>query len=228
VSLRADSLMEESLPFPAEDGGSIPTSALQNLKGWVVERCLRCHVESFIEKWHYSRSINGCMTAYCYRMFDANRLMVGAMFYGPMAMAGQYKRFSDDPNKVIELRRLCCIDGTPKNAESFFISKSLKMLSREWNKDGVVVSYSDMEYGHGGTIYRASNFEYLGTIPGAKIIIWNGKRYHDKSLRTKYKGVLKPFAVKLKDALLRGEAEARKTAGKHTFLYRLNRSLSVS
>ena len=126
-NLRADSSVVELPLFQGENGGAIPTSALQNLKGWVVERCLRCHVEYFIEKWHYSKSINGCNTTYCYRMFDANRLMVGAMFYGSMAMAGQYKRFSDDPNKVIELRRLCCIDVTPKNAESFFISKSMKI-----------------------------------------------------------------------------------------------------
>ena len=223
VSLRADSLMEESLPFPAEDGGSIPASALQNLKGWVVERCLRCHVESFIEKWHYSKSINGCNTTYCYRMFDANRLMVGAMFYGSMAMAGQYKRFSDDPNKVIELRRLCCIDVTPKNAESFFISKSLKMLSRDWNKDGIVVSYSDMEYGHSGVIYRAANFECLGQSSGAKVILLGGKKYHDKSLRAKYNGKIKPFAEKLKLALQCGDAVFKNTAGKYTFIYRLNR-----
>jgi hypothetical protein len=161
-------------------------------------------------------------------MFDANKLMVGAMFYGPMAMAGQYKRFSSNPNDVIELRRLCCIDRTPKNAESFFISKSLKKLSKDWNKNGIVVSYSDMEYGHYGTIYKASNFESLGTIPGAKVIIWNGKKYHDKSLRAKYNGALKPFAKRLNEAVKSGNAVFKQTAGKHAFVYRLNRSSSVN
>jgi hypothetical protein len=226
--LRADSSVVELPLFQGEDGGAIPTSALQNLNGWIVERCLRNHIEPFIEKWHYSKSISGCTTSYCYRMFDANKLMVGAMFYGPMAMAGQYKRFSSNPNDVIELRRLCCIDGTPKNAESFFISKSLKKLSKDWNKNGIVVSYSDMEYGHHGTIYKASNFEDLGTIPGAKVIIWNGKKYHDKSLRAKYNGALKPFAKRLNEAVKSGNAVFKQTAGKHTFVYRLNRSSLVN
>jgi len=226
TNLRADSSVVELPLFQGEDGGAIPTSALHNLNGWIVERCLRNHIEPFIEKWHYSKSINGCSTSYCYRMFDANKLMVGAMFYGPMAMAGQYKRFSDNIENVIELRRLCCIDVTPKNAESFFISKSLKMLSRDWNKDGIVVSYSDMEYGHSGVIYRAANFECLGQSSGAKVILLGGKKYHDKSLRAKYNGKIKPFAEKLKLALQCGDAVFKNTAGKYTFIYRLNRSLA--
>jgi len=228
MTLRADSSVAELPLFQGEDGGAIPTSALHNLNGWFIERCLRNHIEQFIEKWHYSKSINGCTTSYCYRMFDANKLMVGAIFYGPMAMAGQYKRFSNNPNDVIELRRLCCIDGTPKNAESFFISKSLKLLSRDWNKNGIVVSYSDKEYGHHGTIYKASNFEYIGDIPGAKVIIWNGKKYHDKSLRAKHNGVLKPFAIKLNNAIKNGDAIFKKTEGKCTFVYKLNRSSLVN
>ena len=36
-----------------------------------------------------------------------------------------------------------------------------------------VVSYADAEHGHSGTIYKASNFQYHGFKPGAKIIKWN-------------------------------------------------------
>ena len=224
TNLRADSSVAELPLFQGEDGGAIPTSALHNLRRWTVERCLRKHIESFIETWHYSKSINGCSASFCYRMIDANKQFVGAMFYGPMAMAGQWKRFSESQEKVIELRRLCCIDKTPKNAESFFISKSLKMLAKDWRKDGIVVSYSDLEYGHTGTIYRASNFICLGKTTGAKVIIWNGKKYHDKSLRTKYRGETKPFAKKLFLAIQSGEATIKPTAGKYTFVYKLDRS----
>ncbi len=63
-------------------------------------------------------------------------------------------------------------------------------MKKEWNGD-IVVSYSDLEYGHEGTIYQASNFEKIGKIKGAKKINYNGKLYHDKTIRTKYKGKLK-------------------------------------
>jgi len=46
------------------------------------------------------------------------------MFFGRMAMANQWKRFAKIPGDVIELRRLACVDDTPKNTESFFYWES--------------------------------------------------------------------------------------------------------
>lgn len=190
------------------------------LKGWYVSRVERGEIRDFIEKWHYSGSINGCIADYCYALYNPAGQMMGAMFFGRMAMANQWKRFSDTADNVIELRRLCCVDDTPRNSESFFIGKSLRLLKKEWGK-GFVVSYADKEYGHGGTIYKASNFKMIGEIKGAKVIWWNGKRYHDKTIRTKYKGELKPFAQRVKNALDNGEAFYKKTAGKFTYLYEI-------
>ena len=189
------------------------------LSSWVVKRVERKEVRAFIEKWHYSGSINGCISDHCFALYDGEE-MKGAMFYGRMAMANQWKRFGDKESDVIELRRLCCIDDTPKNAESYLIGRSLRLLSHLWGGK-VVVSYSDKEYGHEGTIYKASNFTQLEDIKGAKVIMYNGKRYHDKTIRTKYKGELKPFAMRIKSALETGGAYYKKTEGKHTFVYYL-------
>lgn len=190
------------------------------LQGWEVRRVERKDVTEFIETWHYSGSINGCIADHCYALFDDMGEMKGALFYGRMAMANQWKRFSETPSDVIELRRLCCVDDTPKNAESFLIGRSLRQLRKDWTA-GVVVSYADKEHGHSGVIYRASNFKMVGEIKGAKVIIHNGKSYHDKAIRTKYKGVLKPYAVRLKAALDSGEAYYKTTAGKFTYVYQL-------
>jgi hypothetical protein len=191
------------------------------LEKWSVRRVERNEIREFIEKWHYSGSINGCIADYCYALYDPDGQMKGAMFYGRMAMANQWKRFSDNQGSVIELRRLCCVDATPRNAESFFIGRSLRLLKKQWQSNGIVVSYADKEHGHKGTIYRATNFTMIGEIPGARVIMYQGKRYHDKTIRTKYKGELKPFAARIKEALDRGEAYYKKTAGKFTFVYDL-------
>lgn len=191
-----------------------------SLKKWTIKRVERADVRDFIEKWHYSGSINGCIADYCYALFKPCGEMAGAMFFGRMAMANQWKRFSDDADSVIELRRLCCVDDTPKNAESYFIGGALKLLRKEWGR-GVVVSYADKEHGHSGVIYKASNFKMAGEIKGAKVIYWNGKRYHDKTIRTKYKGELKPFAKRVKKALDDGDAFYKNTAGKYTYVYNL-------
>jgi len=131
------------------------------LQGWRVERVGRQDIEPFIEKWHYSGSINGCISDYCFALYSSGNIMVGDMFYGRLAMDNQWKRFSDSADDVIELRRLCCIDDTPRNAESFFIGKSIRLLSTHWNGK-IIVSYADKEYAHSGIIYKASNFECLG------------------------------------------------------------------
>jgi Ribonuclease G/E len=154
-------------------------------------------------------------------LYDGETL-VGAMFYGRMAMRNQYKKFSDKEEDVTELRRLVCIDDTPKNTESYFIARTLKWLKKN-TEIKVVVSYADSEYNHSGTIYKASNFEYLGKQKGAKVIVWGDKKFHDKSIRTMYKGKLKPFAQKIKDALESGEAFYKETEGKHTFVYKLKK-----
>lgn len=179
----------------------------------------RKDIRDFIETNHYSGNINGCITDYCFALFHEDK-MIGAMFYGKMAMAGQWKRFGSCESEVIELRRLCCIDDTPKNTESYFIGNTLRWLKK--NTDiSVVVSYADAEYGHTGTIYKASNFAMNGFRKGAKVILYNGKHYHDKTIRTKYKGELKPYAKRIKDALERGDAEYKETKGKYCYVYKL-------
>jgi len=187
------------------------------VKEFVVEPCERVEVRDFIEKWHYSQSINGVMTTYCFKM-TYNGELIGAMLYGRLGMANTWKKYADSEEQLLELRRLCCIDDTPKNTESYFIGKTLKWLKKntEVNK---VVSYADMDYNHEGTIYKASNFAYLGTTSKGRRIKHGERIYHDKAIRTKYNGKLKPFALRLKTALEEGEAYYIKSQGKHIYLY---------
>lgn len=191
-----------------------------SLKDWHVQRVSRSDISEFIKEWHYGGDINGCISDYCYALYDPLGNLCGAMFYGRLAMANQWKRFSDNPDNVIELRRLCCIDETPKNTESYFIGASLRLLKKDWQA-GLVISYADKEHGHTGTIYKASNFKMTGEIKGAKVIVHGDKTYHDKAVRTYYKGKLKPFAIRLRDALECGDAFYKKTKGKFTYEYQL-------
>lgn len=193
----------------------------KSVKNYIVKPCSRNEIKDFIETHHYSKSINGCKFSYGFGLFDGD-ILIGAAFFGEMAMMGQWKRFADSEEKVIELRRLCCIDDTPKNTESYFIGKMLRWLEKNTNIE-LVVSYADQTFGHCGTIYKASNFEYRGWNPGAKVINWNGKIYHDRAMRVKYKGKLKPFAERLAKAVESGEAFFQETAGKHTFVYNLRK-----
>ena len=186
---------------------------------YTVESCERKEIRDFIEKWHYSHSINGLLSQYCFKLMDGDT-MVGAMIYGGLGMANCWKKYAENKEDIIELRRLCCIDDTPKNTESYFIGKTLKWLLKNTSIKKVI-SYADNTYGHRGVIYQASNFKHLGKTAKGRVIMWQGKRYHDKTIRTKYKGELKPFAKRVKEALEKGEAYYEETKGKEIYLYDL-------
>lgn len=192
-----------------------------SVKNYKVNLVERKEVRDFIETWHYSKNINGLKASYCFGLYDDDEL-IGACIYGGPAMNNQASKYNkENPELVLELRRLCCIDDTPKNTESFFIGKTLKWLKKNTNIE-TIISYADLTFGHEGIIYKASNFKLIGQSPKGKIIMWGDKRYHDKTIRTKYKGKLKPFAQRVKDALEIGEAHYQETKPKNIYIYNLN------
>ncbi len=59
---------------------------------------------------------------------------------------------------VWELARLFVVDGTPKNTESWFISRAVCLVRKERPDVNLLISYADPSVGHRGTIYRAANW----------------------------------------------------------------------
>ena len=187
---------------------------------YVVRAVERSEVRDFIERHHYSHNINGLMSSYCFAMYDQADAMVGAMIYGKLGIANAWKKYGDSIDEVMELRRLVLVDDTPKNSESYFIGHTLRWLKTN-TEVKTIVSYADPNYGHSGIIYRATNFEHIGMTAPGKVIIWDGKKYHDKAIRTKYKGELKPFAKRLRQALEDGEAHYETQLPKHIYVKNL-------
>jgi hypothetical protein len=84
--------------------------------------------------------------------------LMGAVTYGtPASRHLQKSACPSDPGLTIELNRLWLDDALPRNSESWFVSRTLKMLPPR-----IVVSYADPLHGHYGYIYRALNFRYAG------------------------------------------------------------------
>jgi hypothetical protein len=152
---------------------------------WVEETTFNHTVRKFLKRWHYSDYVN-IQAKHTFCLFREGNFgipeMVGVCIYtrpaGPSAGQSYYP---EAPDKVLELRRLCLIDATPKNAESFFVSRTIKWLkgNTDWE---FILSYADMEQGHSGVIYRASNFQYLGVTGAGKTLEVDGKRFHIRTL----------------------------------------------
>jgi hypothetical protein len=195
------------------------------IKDFKVELCERIEIKEFIETWHYSKSINGVRDTYCFKLVYQDKI-IGAMLYGALGMANCWKKYATTIDGVIELRRLCCIDDTPKNTESYFIGATLRWLRKNTDIQ-CVVSYADPNFNHTGIIYKASNFTFMGITSKGRVIerLSDGKVFHDKTIRTKYKGELKPFAQRLKDELNNGTAIYKTQEGKYIYLYNLNKKI---
>lgn len=195
------------------------------LNGYFVEPIEYKTTRPFVEQWHYSHSTNGLKLYQCFGLFRPNEKtnipeLVGAAIFGEPAMTHQSSSWNiSNPKACIELRRLCCIDDTPRNAESFFIGKMIKWLKKNTDIE-VILSYADPSFGHSGIIYKATNFEMVGMTSPGKILLVDGKRYHDRTLRMK-----KPYALKIVERIKNGDKTIQiiNTPAKYIYLYRINR-----
>lgn len=119
--------------------------------------------KEYIHENHYSRgSHNG--PSPCYGLFHNLTLVGCLMFATPCSENVRSSVFGEEyKNAVIELHRLHIQDYAPKNTESFFISRSLKLLKKDRPEIMAVISFADPTEGHRGVIYQATNFSYYGT-----------------------------------------------------------------
>jgi len=165
---------------------------------FTVEAVPKKTVTSFIEKWHYSHYAGGIQHRQCFALYSPDGKfglprMIGCMIYGQPAMSNTAAKYHpDNPDRCWELRRLCCIDDTPTNTESFFIGKTLKWLKQNTDAE-VIISYSDLQQGHEGVVYKASNFISMGQTPSGQALMVDGKQYHDRTIRNK-----RPYARAIK------------------------------
>ena len=159
---------------------------------YTVEKVPRKTIQNFIHKWHYSHDTNGIQHLECFALFREGKFgfdkeMIGAMMYAIPSMPSTAKKYNpDNPDRCRELRRLCCIDDTPTNTESYFIGQTLRWLRQNTDIE-VIVSYVDLEQGHEGVIYKASNFHLLGQSGGGRNLIVDGKKFHARSMNQKEK-----------------------------------------
>jgi hypothetical protein len=178
-------------------------------------------VRNFLRRWHYADHVD-VQEKETFGLFREGMFLpelIGVCVYTrPAGPTAAQKYYPQDPDKCLELRRLCLIDDTPKNAESFFVSRTLRWLSKhtQWK---FVVSYADPEQGHQGTIYKAANFKYEGvTSPGSSLLV-DGNPFHIRTLTM----TDRPYGAEINNRYKRGDPGVKiiKTKPKHIFTYEL-------
>ena len=194
---------------------------------FTVEEILRKPAAKFIEKHHYSHSTNGVQSIIHYGLYREGNFgipkMIGAMMYAYPSMPATAAKYNPiNPEKCLELRRLVCIDDTPKNTESYFIGQTFKLLKRDTDME-VIVSFADQHHGHTGVIYKATNFDYLGETAKGRILMVDGKETHSRSLNQ----IKRPYGRELNRRYKAGDENIfwKKTKPKHIYVYYLNKRI---
>jgi len=150
---------------------------------FVVKSLDKKTCDDWVVKKHYSRRKSIFWAGFGLYEYD---VLSGVVVYGQPSPPIQKYSFVDRDFKLYELSRLV-IQTDSKNAASFLIGNSLKML----DKPNAVVSYADSEQSHCGIVYQATNWLFTGsTISHDHLYLINGIRTHPMTLRDK--GITNP------------------------------------
>lgn len=165
--------------------------------------------KEFIHEHHYSKGSHNAPSP-CYGLFDQNNLIGCLMIANPCSEAVKSQIFGVElKHTVRELHRMAILDDTPKNTESWFIARCLKLL-REDRKDlWAIISFADTTMNHLGIIYRASNALYFGKTSNARFYMDGERLRHRRQNGTN---------ITLKEAKKRGWIPVKRKA-KNRYLF---------
>lgn len=178
---------------------------------WDVRAVPHTVCQDLVRRHHYARG--GSNTAvYCHglvRREDPEHVVGIAWWLPPTRVAAE--SVSEDWTKVLSLTRMVIEPDTPKNAATFLLGRSVRLI-RQDARFHTLVTYADEWAGHTGGVYRAANWEYVGrTGPYVKWVAADGRQVAAKATKNRTKAEM--------------EALGHKRLGsfhKHKYVLRLN------
>jgi hypothetical protein len=133
--------------------------------------------DEFVIKKHYSRRASIYWAGFA---LIENGMIQGVCVFGQPSPPIQKHAFAERDFRLYELSRLV-VQTQTKNAASFLVGGALNQITP---KPCAIVSYADMEQGHCGIVYQATNWLYTGaTKSHDKAYLVDGVRTHPMTLR---------------------------------------------
>lgn len=152
-----------------------------NKADWYVAPTTLADAQALVREHHYAKG--GSNTAvYVHGLFDKKhgRLHGVAWWLPPTRVACESVNKADW-KKVLSLTRFVLVPGVPKNACSFLLSRSVKLIRKD-ARFVSLVTYADESQGHFGAMYRAANWTYVGrTGPYTRWLSSEGKQVAAKA-----------------------------------------------
>lgn len=143
---------------------------LFNRKEWEVREISIATARHLVQENHYAGSATNTRV-YTHGLYEKGYgNCSGVAWWLPPTKAAAINTFPEGDWKcVLSLTRLVILPGVPRNACSFLLSRSVKMIDKaKWK---CLVTYADTWREHTGIIYRASNWEYLGLTKPTPVFV---------------------------------------------------------
>lgn len=132
-----------------------------------VQPVKRFIARRFIEVYHYLGDLpNIEVCRHTLGVFSTGDLVGVMAFSTPVARL-------EDQEHTLELRRMVLVPELPSNSASRALGMARRWLRSNDPRVFRLISYSDLDQGHEGTIYRASNWTEVPCRPGRP---WNHRR----------------------------------------------------
>lgn len=128
-----------------------------------------------VRRFHYAKGSANTRT-YLHGLFKRNSFWdqqcCGVAWWMPPTKSAALATFPENWEGVLSLSRLVIVPGVPKNACTFLLSRSVRLIDRKrWP---CLVTYADEWKGHTGTIYRAAGWTYKGLTKAQSTFTING------------------------------------------------------
>jgi len=145
-------------------------------KEWEVRPITIDVARSLVESHHYARGASNTRIAThgLFRVGDHfDHQAQGVAWWLPPTKPAALASHPDDWQGVLSLSRLVVAPGVPKNACTFLLSRSMRLISRDrWP---CLITYADSWRGHTGGIYRAAGWRFMGETKPERVYTLNGR-----------------------------------------------------
>jgi hypothetical protein len=175
---------------------TMTTFAKLRRQDWEVRDAPLAAAQALVKEFHYSKG--GSNTAvYVHGLYNkATGALHGVAWWLPPTKVACQSVNKEAWTKVLALTRLVLTPNTPKNAASYLLGASVKMI-RKGGRFMSLVTYADESQGHTGGIYKASNWVYVGkTGPYPRWVTLEGRQVAAKATVNRTKAQMEALGHK--------------------------------
>jgi hypothetical protein len=131
---------------------------------------------NLVEQLHYAAGASNTAT-YLHGLFRKDAFFLGqcqgVAWWIPPTRSAAEATFPENWEGVLALSRLAIDPSVPANACTFLLARSVRRVDRKrWP---CLVTYADEWRGHSGTIYKASNWRYVGKTKPERTYVRHGR-----------------------------------------------------